>query len=55
MDEVLQTIYIFYIYIHIYYVDFLGECLFFIWVNLTEYIVRPSQHKIPGSAIGYYY
>ena len=38
MDEVLQTIYIFYIFTHthtqtlkyIYYVDFLGECLFFI-------------------------
>ena len=30
MDEVLQTIYIFYIYTHIYYLNFLEKCLFFI-------------------------
>ena len=53
MDEVLQTIYIFYIYthIHIYYVDFLGECLFFIWVYLDRIYSSPSsQLKILGSA-----
>ena len=41
------------LYLHIYYVDFLGECLFFIWVYLDKiYSSAPPQHKIPGSATG---
>ena len=44
----LQTIYIFYIYTHIYYLNFLGKCLFFIWVYF-ERIYSSSLHKIPGS------
>ena len=45
MDEVLQTIYIFYFYTHIYYLDFLRECLFFIWVYLDRIYssVLPTQ------------
>ena len=44
MDEVLQTIYIFYIFTHTHiYIMwiFLGECLFFIWVCLDRIYSSP--------------
>ena len=44
-----NNLYILYFHTHIYYVDFLGECLFFIWVYLDK-IVRLLQLKIPDSA-----
>ena len=53
MDEVLQTIYIFYIYTHTYtYIMwiFKGSVYFLFEFILTEYIIRPLQLKIPGSA-----